>query len=209
MNPGNRRSLEYAIKKLADTHKRDWIELFAATVVSYDGMDGYDGDPQTCSVTGRSGVQIPNVGLTAAVCDGLVLYPSLGSTVMVVKSTYNSYFVVQYSEIDKLYLQIGDSQLILWSGNNDFSTSTDHSIITLNGGGLGPLPVVGDENSGLVKQLNNIEKDINNLKTQLSAATTAPGDGGAALKASLSGWYSATLGTTAAGDIQNTNITQG
>ena len=57
--------------------------------------------------------------------------------------------------------------------------------ISLNGSNYGGL-VIG---ANLVQKLNTIEADINNLKAIFASWVVVPTDGGAALKAALSGYF--------------------
>lgn len=74
----------------------------------------------------------------------------------------------------------------------------------------------GTSNGGLVKvsdlvtKLNNIENDINSLKTVFSTTwIVVPSDGGAALKAAASTWAGQTITPTVDNDIQSTTVKHG
>jgi hypothetical protein len=66
------------------------------------------------------------------------------------------------------------------------------SQVIFNNGNKGGLVNVND----LVIRLNNIENDINSLKTSLAGWTPVPQDGGAALKAAAGTWFGKTLTPT-------------
>nr|DAS20555.1 MAG TPA: hypothetical protein [Caudoviricetes sp.] len=76
--------------------------------------------------------------------------------------------------------------------------------IVLNGGTLGGLVKVGE----LTDRLNLIEKDINSLKQKLSGWTPVPNDGGSALKAALSSYFTESLQETQVKDIENERVKQ-
>jgi hypothetical protein len=76
--------------------------------------------------------------------------------------------------------------------------------IVFNNGTLGGLVKVND----LVNDLNSIKQDINTLKTAFSSWVVAPNDGGAALKAAATAWYSQQLQPTQPGDLENEKIKQ-
>jgi hypothetical protein len=67
-------------------------------------------------------------------------------------------------------------------------------------------------NGGMVKvselttKLNNLENDINDLKSIFSSWTPVPSDGGAALKLLLTPYYGQTLTPTAQSEIENTKV---
>lgn len=73
----------------------------------------------------------------------------------------------------------------------------------------------GSEHGGLVKvselvdKLNNIENDINDLKTVFSTWVPVPNDGGAALKGAAATWYGAQLTPTEIADIENEKVLHG
>lgn len=76
--------------------------------------------------------------------------------------------------------------------------------IVFNNGTLGGLIVLGDA----VKRWNNIEKDINDLKTVFSSWTPVANDGGAALKSAASAWSGQQLTLTQNSDVENPKIKQ-
>ena len=59
-----------------------------------------------------------------------------------------------------------------------------------------------------VERLNNIEKDINDLKQILATWVPVATDGGASLKSASASWYTSTLTPTTNDDIQNQNFLQ-
>jgi hypothetical protein len=73
----------------------------------------------------------------------------------------------------------------------------------------------GDQYGGLVKvadlvtKLNNLENDINLLKTAFSTWIVVPSDGGAALKVVTATWTGQTLTPTVVNDIQSTTVKHG
>lgn len=76
----------------------------------------------------------------------------------------------------------------------------------------GDVVINGGENEGIVKvielteKLNNIEKDINKLKSKFSAWVPTVYDGGAALKAQVTDWASQQLKETQQKDIEDEKI---
>lgn len=74
--------------------------------------------------------------------------------------------------------------------------------IKLNGATNGGLAIVND----VVDKLNNLENDINTLKTVFSTWVVAPTDGGAALKAAAATWYASMFTPTVEADISNNEV---
>jgi hypothetical protein len=73
----------------------------------------------------------------------------------------------------------------------------------------------GTANGGIVKvselvtKLNNLESDLNTLKTAFSSWVVVPTDGGAALKTITAAWYGSQLTQTTANDIQSNTVKHG
>jgi len=77
--------------------------------------------------------------------------------------------------------------------------------IQLNGNNEDGLVKIND----LVAKLNNLENDINILKTALSTWVVVPNDGGSALKIASASWYAASLTPTVKNDLENTKVKHG
>lgn len=73
----------------------------------------------------------------------------------------------------------------------------------------------GDSEGGLVKvndlvtKLNNIENDLNTLKSLFTSWVVVPSDGGAALKAITATWAGQTLTVTNVNDLENEKVKHG
>ncbi len=77
--------------------------------------------------------------------------------------------------------------------------------ISFLGGAFGGLIKINE----LVKKVNAIEQDLNDLKQAFTSWVVVPTDGGSALKAVTSTWASATITETQRGDLENTKIKHG
>ena len=154
------RAIKTAVQKLADTFKEDTVRLIIGTVESVDE------DKAICSVKIQNDVTLPNVSLQASICDGLLIVPVKDSTVYVLTSKYNTPLVIQWSDIDKFMLQVGDSYLEV---NNDGS-------FQFNDGSFDGLVKVGE----LVKKINALENLLNgfisiyNTHTHTASSFGAP-----------------------------------
>ena len=139
------RAIKTAVQKLADTFKEDTVRLIIGTVESVDE------DKAICSVKIQNDVILPNVSLQASICDGLLIIPVVDSTVYVLTSKYNTPLVIQWSDIDKFMLQVGDSYLEV---KNDGS-------FQFNDGSFDGLVKVG----ALVDKINALENLLNGFIT--------------------------------------------
>lgn len=98
------RELTEAIQKLAGVKQSDKVEFIPCSVESVDPST------RTCScvaIGGDAVIEIPNVLLMADVDDGILLLPTVGSTVFVVYSTYNQPFVCLFSQVDQIIFTAG------------------------------------------------------------------------------------------------------
>ena len=145
------RSVKNAVQKLAGTFKEDTVQLIIGTVESVDE------DKAICSVKIQNDVTLPNVSLQASICDGLLIIPVVDSTVYVLTSKYNTPLVIQWSDIDKFMLQVGDSYLEV---NND-------GTFQFNDGSFDGLVKVGE----LVKKINALENLLNGFITIYNSHT--------------------------------------
>jgi len=180
------RAVISAIQKMAGTFKEDKVRMLVGTVQSIEG--------NTCTCTVDDEMPLPNVQLQAGICDGWLLVPVIGSTVMILYSTQNNPIVVLYSDIDKAYLQVGDSSIEIL---NDGS-------ITFNDGALGGLV----EANPLVAKLNNLESKVNQLISTFNAHTHGVVSIGSPTTITTTP-VSGTLTPTKVVDIENTKITHG
>jgi hypothetical protein len=181
------RAIITAIQKMAGTFREDKVSMYIGTVESIQG------NACTCRVDDE--MEMPNIQLQAGVCDGWLLIPAIGSTVVILKSMQNDAFVALYSDVESAYLQ---------AGNGSIEILSDGSV-TLNDGSLGGI-TKGIE---LVQKLNNLENKVNALISNFnmhthSGVTTGPGASGPTLTP-----ISGTLTPTNVTEISNLKITHG
>lgn len=111
---------------------------------------------------------------------GLYMVPKVGSTVVVLVSDNAPHLVVCYSEVEEVYVHLGETSVSVVDSEININKVT----ININGGELGGMVIV----EHLVGALNGIKQDLNNLKNGIKSWTPIAQDGGAALKGSLSAW---------------------
>jgi aromatic ring-opening dioxygenase LigB subunit len=180
MNEQNDRSITSAIKKLAGTYNVDTIYLVTGRVLSVDEAAG------TClveAVTGKATTTIDGVELQTTISDGLLMVPKIDSEVKVLFSTYTTPFIVQFGDIEKIFIAA--------------------DLIQFNDGNLKGLVKVIE----LTTKLNNLENKVNSIisafnththtSTVIGTPTTPP-------MVPIMG----TLTPTSQADIENTIITQ-
>ncbi len=98
------KDIEIAVQKLAGTYLKDIVSIVICNV------DSVDGDNRKCSCTpigGDADTSIPDVLLCAENDNGLVVFPKVGSTVIVALSIRNTAFVVMYSTTEKVQFMDG------------------------------------------------------------------------------------------------------
>jgi len=144
-----------------------------------------DETKRTCTIT-IDDVDYPDVLLQGGpgLANGFVQIPAVGSQVKISFQNQTNAFISTYSGLSKVLIDV--------------------DLVQFNGGSNDGLVLV----NSLVTKLNNLEQDLNNLKTAFSSWVVSPTDGGAALKAITATWFASTLTETAKEDIENTSITQ-
>ena len=128
------------------------------------------------------GLDVPDVRLRASTTDEdseLILIPAVGSAV-IVGALSDDFGQLTLLSMDKV------------------------DTITIHGGKQGGLVLA----PSLVKKLNALEDDINNLKQAIKSAPTVPNDGGSSFKAGLQSWAGAALTKTKQSDIENSKVKQ-
>ncbi len=98
------RSIEIAVQKLAGTYLKDIVSILSCTV------DSVDADNRVCDCTpigGDATTSIPGVQLCAENNNGLVVFPKVGSTVIVAQSIRNNTFVMMFSDVDAIQFMDG------------------------------------------------------------------------------------------------------
>lgn len=145
MNEQHDRSIITAIRKMSGTFDVDQVYLVTGMVTAINETAG------TCTVEAISGnatTEIKNVEFQTVVSDGILIIPRLNSEVKVLFSKYTDPFIVQYSEVEKIYLS---AEITQWED-----------------GSLGGMVKVID----LTQKLNDIENKINTIITW--GATVTP-----------------------------------
>lgn len=141
---------------------------------------------------------------------GVVLFPRKGSYVAVAMlSGYAAGVVVLTEDVESIEVNINDGTKLVITEDvmslnvkDGITLDIDDSAAVFNGGDLGGLINIED----LTSKLNNIEREINNLKTVFSSWAPVPQDGGAALKASVSSWAGKQLTLSKRGDYEDKKI---
>ncbi len=148
------RQIKEGIQRLAGTWGKDFVSIIDAEVISVDEAK------RTAVVKPLSGDYDANitVNLLANPNDGFILIPSIESTVIVAMTNKNDYFVVQFSDIDKVRITIGNFEILM-----------TESELLLGDGSYDGLVKVSD----LVSKLNNIENKLNTIITW-GASVTPP-----------------------------------
>lgn len=141
------------VRQMTGTFSEDKVHLVAASV------DSVNIQARTCNVTtisGKESTAIEGVKLMASVDDGVLLVPSIASTIFLSYSTYNTPYVTLFSSLDQILFISGSSQLSIIDGK-----------IMFNDGSFGGMVEVAQ----LVTKLNNLENMVNDLATKYNSHT--------------------------------------
>lgn len=180
MNEQHDRSIISAIQKMTGTYNIDQVYLVTGKVTAVNETSG------TCTVeaiSGNASTEIQNVEFQTVVSDGVLIIPRVDSEVKVLFSKYTDPFIVQYSEVEKMYLAA--------------------DLVQFNDGQLGGMVKV----ISLTDKLNAIENKVNSIITAFNSHTHTNGNLGAPTGAPIVP-ITGTLTPTNKSDIENTTITQ-
>jgi len=140
-------SIKEAVRKLAGTHLQDSIHLITATVNEVDQLSR----TALCTpIKGAAPTQITAYFMTE-VDDGVMFIPTVGSTVLIISSTQNLPYIIQYSGLDKIFL-------VALLG------------IQFNGGEFGGIPIA----QALATAFNLIIDAFNLLNTKVNTLAPTP-----------------------------------
>jgi hypothetical protein len=170
------KQIEESVQKLAGTYLKDIVSILLCTVNSVDSAN------RQCDCTpigGDATTDLPGVLLCAENNNGLVVFPTVGSTVIVALSTRNTAFVLMYSDIDSVQFMDGS---------------------------LGGMVKVIDLVTKLNNLENLVNDLVSKFNSHVHILTLTSGTGTAAPTAAPE---ATVLTPTVRGDIENTLITQG
>lgn len=148
--------LREGIQKLAGTFDRDFVSIFLANV---DDVSASDRTIKVTPISGGSSAQISNVLISPEANDGVLMIPAIDSTVLIGTSVKNKYYVLMFSDVDKVICNI--------DANNYYEFSSSGFI--WNGGAFGGIGKTGV----IASKLNVQEAAENALKIIISAILSA------------------------------------
>lgn len=138
-----------AIQSITNQRNEDKPDLIIAEINSVNLEE------RIANVTTISGkaANTFDVNLQAVPSDGLLVSPSIGSTVYILMSTYTTPFIVQYSDIDNVFYSL--------------SGSINTGKANLNGHEYGGMIII----QKLVDKINILESKLNEIQLWGSAVT--------------------------------------
>lgn len=167
----DKRTLRESIQYLAGTHDNNPIILADANVVAYDIPS------RTCTVTlvdGDKPVTRDDVRLMSSVDDGLLILPTVGSTVTIIFNTFTQPIVIGYSGFDIFVLNGGDlgGLVILGTALKSYN-QLENSINTLKQLLTSWTPVTGDGGAALKAVISDWAGQQLNVTQQTDLENTA------------------------------------
>ncbi|MEI8111180.1 MAG: hypothetical protein WCH59_09345 [Chitinophagia bacterium] len=197
-----------AIQMLSGIKGESKIQFALGVVESVNVPD------RICAVTAISGnesVTFENVQLMASIDDGILLIPSIGSTVIVAYSTFNQPFIALFSGLDKVLLVAGENNASIQIDENgllleiaDTKLNISNGLMQFNDGSLGGLVKVIE----LTQKLNNLENKVNSLISVFNSHVHTGVTTGAGASGTTPTTVTGTLTPTQRADIENTKIKQ-
>ena len=166
-----------AIRMITNTHLTDKVRMFDAEVNSVSMTD------RTCEVTmiGGKSANTLTVRLMASADDGLLIKPTIGSTIVVMMSEYTAPFVAKYSGVDSITMLGGDLKGLV---------KLDNVVTQLNN--------LEDFVKDLAQKYNAHTHPYVNVSAAATTSPILPPD-----------QETGVITNTQASDLENTNITQG
>jgi hypothetical protein len=161
MNTSHDRSIITAVQKLTGTFNQDTVYLVTANVISVDENKGI------CTVetiSGNASITLTNVELQTVISDGILIVPRKDSEVKVIYSKYTTPFIVQYSEVEKIYFAADTKQIDV---ENTFNINCN-KVIFNGGSNKGMVKVVE-----LTQQINKLENKVNSIISTFNFHTHA------------------------------------
>lgn len=146
----------------------------------------------TCTFTPDNGdTEIEDVKLSNNASSKLKIIPKNSTKGIMTFFTPESGYISYVNEPKKYLIETDGGKFEI----------TDTEILFNGGSNDGLINIID-----LITKLNNIENDINSLKTAFSGWTVVPNDGGLALKTATTTWYGSSLTPTVKGDIEDATI---
>jgi hypothetical protein len=185
-------SIAESIQILAGTYGKFSIQVMVCEVTDVSASE------RTCTVQPLSdNLQPFPAQLMADIDDGVLILPTKGSTVKIMLSELITPTVIQFSQVDEILLVGGGSAVKVYD-----------SGVELQGDEYGGLMKVTPS----VKAWNDLQNDVNTLKVQLLALTTAIGASGGGtvplIGSVLAGLFTTNLGSYCASVLPLTIETQ-
>lgn len=186
------------MSELGDAFKR-LIKRQLPEINIFCEVTSVDAEKMTVDVQPVNGSpEIFDVRLTASAeqqSNFMVVYPKVGTTVLVsfFDQSHADGYVSAVDEPERVVIKIGDYKLEI-----------DSNGIKLNDGQIGGLP----KSNSVLAKLNQLESQVNQLKSILAAWIPVPTDGGAALKVAVTAWAASQITPTQISDIENQKVKQ-
>jgi len=154
--------IKKCIKQLAGTFGLDVVDLIVATVT--DNSIAETEWTVTCKpINDSATTEIKSVKLNAEKNDGFLIVPAIDSTVLVISSGINDYYILMYSDVEKIVCVIDN--------NNSYTFSSSGFVWNdgLNGGliKIDNLKTQYDTNLAAIK--SSVNAALTLIDTQLSA----------------------------------------
>jgi hypothetical protein len=182
------RQIKEGIQRLANTFGKDYVSTVDCNVTAVNESN------RTCSVepiTTSLATGFNEVALTADPNDGFICYPEIDSTVRVAVTNKGEKYILQFSDLSKIRITIGNSEIVV-----------KDSDITFNDGNLGGLVKLND----LITKLNNLENKVNAIISTFNSHTHIGNLGAPTAPPTIP--ISGTLTPTQKTDLENTKIKQ-
>jgi hypothetical protein len=214
-------AVQRAIQMLSGTYDKDVITFEVAKITAVDTTNWL------CTaqlVSSKAQNMLSNIQLTAEkASNGFVQVPKIGSNVILATTFRNQVYVFMCSEVDALVFHQQNSDgsyeefvincnsntglplgIQLIDGSSNGIVISSHGTLQMNDGSLGGLTKTQE----LQKQLNALNKQVQEIISVLTTWTVVPQDGGKALQ-TMSNLKLSPLQNADFSQIENKDVTHG
>lgn len=155
------RGLQELIQKASGTFGLVKVSLAEAVVKSVDKTK------RICVVDliSTKDVEDLEVKIKPEICDGDTEFPEVESNVVIAFTQFTEPFIITTSDLSEKDITVGNQSWNIQDGIQQF-----------NDGGYKGIPIVIDPDNaqaGLLKKINNLESDLNDLKSNYNSILTA------------------------------------
>lgn len=207
-------SPEQMVESIRNNVLKGREEILKTYIAEVKAVDMKDLSCTVVTVNGKQELELKGVMLIATSDDGLIQVPAIESQVIILVSNKSRPRVIQFSELQALYIYMGNGTLIkLFDGQilqavKNAKIDMGKDGIKINDGSFGGIPIADK----IADEVNLLRSEMNAIKEAVTAGGgySNPTDANTALLTLVtSGWNTQKLAPIKSEDLQNKDVTHG